>query len=315
MTTNEFDIIDRYFKRLQSDSDSVVIGPGDDCAVLSVPAGEELCVSTDTLIEGVHFPVNSAPEVVIDRTMAANLSDLAAMGAAPFSFVLAITMPSADELWLEGCSAALAENIRKYGIPLVGGNLSKGSLSLTVTVMGTVPDGQAVTRSGASAGDEVYVTGSLGDAAMGLELLRSGKEGFLVQRYCSPTPRLEAGMALRGIASSMIDISDGLLAEIGHICEYHSLGAEIIVDTLPISDDLLSAAGEESATRLALHAGDDYELCFTAPADKCDEINAVSDLLDLPITRIGVITDVSGIRARRADGSPVPYFVSGYEHF
>jgi len=316
MTTNEFDIIDKYFKRLQVESNSVVIGPGDDCAVLSVPAGEELCVSTDTLIEGVHFPVDAPAEVAVSRTMAANLSDLAGMGASPYAFVLAITMPSANEEWLEACSQELARNIQQYGIPLVGGNLARGQLSLTVTVMGTVPAGCAVPRAGAAPGDEIYVTGCLGDAAKGLELMRSGQQdGYLVDRYCRPTPRIEAGIALRGVASAMIDISDGLMSEIGHICEVRNYGAEIMTDAIPLSDELMSAAGEDSATRMALFAGDDYELCFTAPAGKSDEIEKLAESLDLPMSRVGIIIDEPGINARRPDGSSMPYGGTGYQHF
>lgn len=316
MTANEFDIIDKYFKRLQVDSNAVVLGPGDDCAVLAVPPNEELCVSTDTLIEGVHYPKDASPEIVVSRTMAANLSDLAAMGAAPFSFVLAVTMPSADETWLEACSQALAKDIKQYGIPLVGGNLAKGQLSLSMTVMGTVPRGAAITRQGASAGDEIYVTGSLGDAAKGLELFMTGeRDSFLVQRYCAPTPRIEAGIALRGIASAMIDISDGLMSEVSHICEFHELGAEIMTDTLPISDELVSAAKIDSATRMAMFAGDDYELCFTAPAERANDIAVLSKTLNLAMTRVGVMTHEPGVNARQPDGTTLPFSGAGYQHF
>lgn len=316
MATNEFDIIEKYFKRLQVESNSVVLGPGDDCAVLAVPVDEELCVSTDTLIEGVHFPENASPELVVSRTMAANLSDIAAMGAAPFAFVLAVTMPESDEAWLEICSQALEKNIRQYGIPLVGGNLAKGQLSLSMTVMGTVPRGAAITRQGATPGDEIYVTGSLGDAAKGLELLLAGEQsGFLVERYSAPTPRIEAGIALRGLASAMIDISDGLMSEVGHICEFHHLGAEIVTEALPTSDELIAAAKQESAVRMALFAGDDYELCFTASPDRADEIDSLSKALQLPMTRVGIITDEPGVNARLPDGTTLPFGGTGYQHF
>ena len=317
MTTHEFDIIDRYFKRLQVESSAVVLGSGDDCAVLAVPAGEELCVSTDTLIEGVHFPENAAPGLVISRTMAANLSDLAAMGARPLSFVLAMTLPDADDDWLEACSTALANEMARYDIPLVGGNLARGSLSLTATVLGTVPEGTAITRLGATPGDEIHVTGSLGDAARGLELLRAGEksDNYLVARYCAPTPRLEAGMALRGIATAMIDVSDGLMSEVGHLCQARGLGAEIMSDALPISGELMAAADEENATRLALFSGDDYELCFTAPAESSGEIAALAESLKLPISRVGIIVDEPGITVRRPDGTSLPYGDMGYRHF
>ncbi|MBO7007941.1 MAG: thiamine-phosphate kinase [Pseudomonadales bacterium] len=316
MTANEFDIIDKYFKRLRVESNAVVLGPGDDCAVLSIPTGHELCVSTDTLIEGVHFPEDAPAEIAVSRTMAANLSDLAAMGAEPHAFVLAITMPSADERWLESCSEELSRNIQQYAIPLVGGNLAKGELSLTVTVMGTVPAGESITRSGAKPGDEVYVTGSLGDAAKGLELQRSGiEEGFLVDRYRAPTPRLQAGMGLRGLASAMIDISDGLMSEVGHICASKGYGAEIMMDAIPLSAELLKATELVTATRMALFSGDDYELCFTAAPSKREAIKALSGKLGLPMSRVGLIVDEPGINVRRADGSALPHDMTGYQHF
>ena len=195
MSTREFSIIERYFKPLSNLSqhgNSVIIGPGDDCAVLRIPDDMELCVSTDTLLEGVHFLPNSPAKVVASRTMAANLSDLAAMGATPYAFLLAMTFPEAREDWLEEFSTTLAEIIELYQVPLVGGNLSKGPLSLTVTIMGTVPAGSAIKRTGASVGDDIYVTGTLGDAAQGLALLRKGEiDGYLVSRYQFPVARIE----------------------------------------------------------------------------------------------------------------------------
>ena len=183
MTTQEFSIIERYFKsisNLSQHQNTVIIGPGDDCAVLRVPDDMELCISTDTLLEGVHFLPNSRAKIIASRTMAANLSDLAAMGAIPYAFLLAMTFPEAKEDWLEDFSTTLAEIIEQYQVPLVGGNLSKGPLSLTVTVMGTVPAGSAIKRSGASVGDDIYVTGTLGDAAQGLALSRKREaDGYL----------------------------------------------------------------------------------------------------------------------------------------
>jgi thiamine-monophosphate kinase len=237
MSTREFSIIERYFKsisNLSQHENTVIIGPGDDCAVLRVPDDMELCVSTDTLLEGVHFLPNSRAKVVASRTMAANLSDLAAMGATPSAFLLAMTFPEAREDWLEEFSTTLAEIIEQYQVPLVGGNLSKGPLSLTVTIMGTLPAGSAIKRSGASVGDDIYVTGTLGDAAQGLALSRKGAaDGYLVSRYQFPTARIAAGRRLRGLANSLIDISDGLVAEIGHLAETDSLGAEIAAWELP----------------------------------------------------------------------------------
>ena len=319
MSSREFAIIERYFKSLSNLSqheNTVVLGPGDDCAVLRVPDDMELCVSTDTLIEDVHFLPNSQAKVVVSRTMGANLSDLAAMGATPYAFLLAMTFPEAKEDWLEDFSITLSEFIEKHQVPLVGGNLSKGPLSLTVTIMGTVPPGSAIKRSGAAVGDDIYVTGMLGDAAQGLALLRKGQaEGYLVDRYQFPEARLEAGQRLRGLAKSLIDISDGLVAEIGHLAETNSLGAEIAAWELPLSKELVESAGQDSAIRMALFSGDDYELCFTADPQDSDEIKAVSDSLDLPMTRIGVVTDDGKIIIRDTKGKPMRFSGAGYEHF
>ena len=319
MTAREFSIIERYFKsisNLSQHENTVVIGPGDDCAVLRVPDHMELCVSTDTLIEGVHFLPNSPAKVVASRTMAANLSDLAAMGATPYAFLLAMTSPEAREDWLEGFSTTLAEIIQQYQVPLVGGNLSKGPLSLTVTIMGTVPAGSAIKRSGASVGDDIYVTGTLGDAAQGLALSRNGEtDGYLVSRYQFPVARIAAGRHLRGLANSLIDISDGLVAEIGHLMETDSLGAEVTAWELPLSKELVKSAGEDSAISMALFSGDDYELCFTADPADCGEIKAVSDSIDLPMTRIGVVTDGGEIVIRNSRGEPMDFGNAGYEHF
>jgi len=319
MSAREFSIIERYFKSISNPSkyeNSVVLGPGDDCAVLRVPDGMELCVSTDTLLEGVHFLPNSPAKVVVSRTMGANLSDLAAMGASPYAFLLAMTFPEVREDWLDDFSMTLSEIIEQYQVPLVGGNLSKGPLSLTVTIMGTVPAGSAIKRTGASAGDHIYVTGTLGDAARGLELSRNGEtDGYLVSRYQFPDARIAAGRRLRGLAKSLIDISDGLVAEIGHLTESDTLGAEIAASELPLSNELLQSAGEDSAIRMALFSGDDYELCFTAdPADSVD-IKAVSDSLDLQMTRIGVVTDDGEIVIRDSKGEPMKFAGAGYEHF
>jgi thiamine-monophosphate kinase len=319
MGTREFSIIERYFKsisNLSQHENTVIIGPGDDCAVLRVPDDMELCVSTDTLLEGVHFLPNSRAKVVASRTMAANLSDLAAMGATPYAFLLAMTFPEAREDWLEDFSTTLAEIIEQYQVPLVGGNLSKGPLSLTVTIMGTVPAGSAIKRSGASVGDDIYVTGTLGDAAQGLALSRKGEaDGYLVSRYQSPVARIAAGRQLRGLANSLIDISDGLVAEIGHLAETDSLGAEIVAWELPLSKELVKSAGEDIAISMALFSGDDYELCFTADPADSGEIKAVSDSIDVPMTRIGVVTDGGEIVIRDSKGEPMDFGNAGYEHF
>ena len=316
MTASEFDIINRYFMRIAQGGRGIELGPGDDCAVLSTPEGCELCISTDSLVEGVHFPKGSPAGLVASRTLAANLSDLAAMGASPHSFLLAITMPGVDESWLDEFSATLATLSERYHAPLVGGNLSRGNLSLTITIIGTTPVGEAVTRAGAKAGDAVYVTGTLGDAARGLELVRSGDtDSFLARRYSDPTPRLAAGEKLRGLANAMIDISDGLMADLGHIAGSSGLGAQLLAADLPLSSPLIQSVGVDKAVQLALFCGDDYELCFTVDAARESEIRKLTGELDLNITRVGKMVEGKQVVALDKDGQSLLSGSTGYRHF
>lgn len=315
MTLHEFAVIEKFFKIIARSGDGVVLGPGDDCALLSVPPGHELCVSTDTLIEGVHFPPRSAAALVAQRTVAANLSDLAAMGAMPFACLLAMTLPSADETWLAAFSKRLSSLLDAAGLPLVGGNLSRSApISLTMTVMGTVPAGSAVRRTGARQGDGIFVTGTLGDAREGLgRLLAGDRDGYLAERYANPPSRITVGARLRDLASAMIDLSDGLAGDIVHIMECSEVGAEIRMDSLPLSDALIAQVGQQQAARMALFGGDDYELCFTAPMSRADAIQAIATETRTPITRIGRVT---GERLRVIDlqGDPVED-LAGYQHF
>jgi thiamine-monophosphate kinase len=313
---HEFSIIEHYFKSIATQSDGVVLGPGDDCAILSFPAGYEACLSTDTLVENVHFPRYCPPHVVAARTMGANLSDLAAMGAEPHSFLLSLTLPSVDEQWLQEFSEALWQLIQRYRISLAGGNLSKGSLSISMTAIGKLPANTAVRRSGAKVGDDIYVSGTLGDAARGLELVKQGNyENYLADRYCEPSPRLSTGMALRGIASSMIDLSDGLFGDLNHVCQASGKGAVIEARRLPISDELRASAGRASAVRMALFSGDDYELCFTAAPAMRSKVKAVATETGVPLTRIGGIREGSEVVAVDRDGVPLPYGGASYQHF
>lgn len=307
MSEQEFAIIERYFKTLTTAAGGVVLGPGDDCAILEYPPNTQTCVSTDTLIEGVHFPVSFPAAHVATRVLGANLSDLAAMGAEAHSFVLAMTLPAIDESWLAAFSASLKSLSDEYRVPLVGGNLSRGSLSLTITVQGHVPVGTAVTRQGARPGDGIYVTGTLGDAGRGLQSVMEGRyDNRLAERFCRPEPRLETGIALRGSASSMIDVSDGLLADVGHLCESSGVAAVIQAGSLPLSEELLAAVGRQTAVDLALTAGDDYELCFTAGTEP-EQVTAV--------TRIGEITAGEGVRVVDNDGIEREVGARGYQHF
>lgn len=318
MHGREFEIIERYFgDAVFHDSEQVLLGPGDDCAILRPPAGKDLCVSTDTLVTGVHFPIDATGTVVAHRALVANLSDLAAMGAECLGFALALTLPREDPLWLEAFSTRLATLARQYAIPLVGGNLARGELSVTITVLGTLPRGMSLRRGGASQGDDVYVSGTLGDAAGGLRLLtRDGQpQSYLVERYRYPKPQLALGTALLGIASAAIDISDGLAADLGHICENSRMGAEITVDLVPLSQPLIGCFNQVEAQRLAVSAGDDYELCFTAATRQRDEIARISRQLAVPVSRIGRIVPGEGVRFFDAGGMPRQFAEHGYQHF
>lgn len=312
MSQDEFAIIKRFFATMSEMTEGVVQGPGDDCAILRVPEGTELCVSTDTLIAGVHFPELAPPAMVAQRTFAANMSDLAAMGATPHSFVLAMTLPHVDEDWLGRFSKVLGDCASEYGIPLVGGNLSRGPLSLTMTVNGVVPAGQAIRRSGAKVGDEIYVSGCVGDAGAGLEMLEENPDSkcYLVDRYANPTPRIELGIALRGVATAMIDVSDGLLADLMHLLHASAVGAEIEISRVPLSADLQKRISHVSS---ALNAGDDYELCFTTSADR-QTIEEIAQETGVALSRIGEVIKGTGLQAYD-QGQPLVIDKEGYRHF
>lgn len=318
MAEHEFEIIDKYFLNIGWQSDkSVILGPGDDCAIMSVPPGYELCISTDTLVEGVHFPVDCAGRVVAARSFAASLSDLAAMGAEPYGFTGALTMPVVDHHWLAEFSAHLSDLSIEFEIPLVGGNLTRGPLSLTFTVMGLTPVGQALHRRGASEGDDIYITGYPGEAGAGLSLLGDEGEDFnsLIEAYQFPRPRIEIGVALRATASAAIDVSDGLLADLNHLTDSSNQGAEIDVSSVPLSRALLEYTSPGSALLLAFTAGDDYELCFSAASDKRSIISEISVATGVEITKIGRIIGGSGVKLT-GDISDLPEISKmGYEHF
>jgi len=317
MADDEFAIIDRYFFRIGWQSPGTVItGPGDDCAVLSMPPGYELCVSTDTLVSGVHFPARSNGTVVAARSFAAAVSDLAAMGADPYGFTGALTMPEVDHDWLSDFSTRLSELSIAFKLPLVGGNLTKGPLSLTFTVLGIVPQGEALKRDGAVPGDDIYVTGNPGDAGAGLLALMDGKANCvsLVDCYLFPKPRIEMGLRLRSIASAVIDISDGLLADLGHLVKCSDVGAEIDITKLPLSREILEFTSREKAISLALTAGDDYELCFCATASTRSQIGALRESDSHVITRIGCITPGQGV-SLIDDKGKFEMTGTGYKHF
>lgn len=313
----EFEIIERYFATPTSDPD-VLLGVGDDAALLEVDG--TIAVTVDTLVEGVHFPAEIAADALGYRTLAVNLSDLAAMGAEPRWCTLALTLPRAEPDWLEAFARGLLDLAARFGVSLVGGNLARGPLTATLQLIGRVPPQQAMRRSGGRPGDDVYVTGTLGDAAGGLELLkRAGGEpvrNALVERYLRPSPRIAAGLALRGLASAAIDVSDGLAADLGHLCHASGCSAAVDVARLPISAELESAFAPDAVLAHALGGGDDYELCFTADPVRADRVEDAVRGAGVDVRRIGRLVDRAGADIEWSrEGAPYAPPASGYSHF
>ncbi|MDZ7684024.1 MAG: thiamine-phosphate kinase [Gammaproteobacteria bacterium] len=318
MAGREFDIIDRYFSsRVLSEGPGIVLGPGDDCAILDIKRGHELCVSTDSLVDGIHFPEDAPGGVAAARSLAANLSDLAAMGAIPIGFALALTLPDDDVVWLDEFSAKLSELAVAWKVPLVGGNLARGPRSITMTVFGTTPAGKAMRRSGANEGDDVYVSGFPGEAAAGLVLLQregAAADAHLLARYEHPTPRIEPATRLIDIATAAIDISDGLVADLTHIGAASGLGAIIELARVPLTDALRANFDEDTARQFVLSGGDDYELCFTAPPTVRASIDEMALALSLPLTRLGTMTPAGTIQVIDDKGECIAV-ADGFEHF
>ncbi len=314
MGAGEFDLIARIRARVATRAD-VVVGIGDDAALLAPPPGRQLVVTADTLNDGVHFPRGTSPADIGWKALAVNLSDLASMGAEPAWCTLSLSLPRSDPAWIEGFLDGFLALAGQHGIALVGGDTTRGPLSISVTAMGLVEPGQALRRDGARVGDEVWVTGTLGDAAGGLALLDREPVPALRARLDRPTPRVAAGRALAGIATACVDVSDGLLADLGHIASRSRVAAQVEVDALPMSETLRAAF--DAATRTALQAsgGDDYELCFTAPLEARAGIDAVSTQLGLRITCIGRITAGEGVHPVDAQSQPWSSRRRGYDHF
>jgi thiamine-monophosphate kinase len=320
MALSEFQLIERYFTRLTPARDDVALGVGDDCALLTVPEGRQLAVSIDTLVEARHFSPGADPEALGHKSLAVNLSDLAAMGAEPAWVTLALTLPAADPDWLTAFARGFGELARQYGVQLVGGDTTKGPLSITVQVHGFVPTGQALRRDGARAGDLVYVSGTLGDAGLALLAeqglhVNSDQRAFLRERLHRPTPRLETGLALRGLASAAIDLSDGLGSDLRHICAGSGLGATLQADRLPVSPAVAEYMAGSGDWALPLSAGDDYELCFTVPSERQGDIEILAAGLPCALTRIGVMEARAGLRVVLPDGRETDAIPSGYDHF
>jgi thiamine-monophosphate kinase len=323
----EFDLIERYFKRPASASAPVALGIGDDCALLAPAPGMQLAISSDMLVEGRHFLSTVSPEALGHKALAVNLSDLAACGAKPVAFTLALSMPRVDEAWLEGFSRGLFALADAHGCPLIGGDTTAGPLNICITVFGHVPVGQALLRSGAKAGDDIYVSGLPGQARLALEAFRGNmslsEEDFALTRARMerPTPRVALGQALRGIASSAIDVSDGLLGDLGHILKASGAGAEIdlnAIDSIALDAYFIRTQGQfgiEFMRSMVLSGGDDYELVFTAPAALRDAVQAAAQTADVRVTRIGITSLESGIRLRQSDGSLLNHHFTSFDHF
>ncbi|HSJ47451.1 MAG TPA: thiamine-phosphate kinase [Gammaproteobacteria bacterium] len=316
MPESEFSIIDHYFRRSGAERPDVALGIGDDAALLRVPEGQELVVTVDTLVAGVHFPVDTPPVAIGHKALAVNLSDLAAMGATPAWITLALTLPTADNDWLDTFAEGLFALATTHDVQLVGGDTTHGPLSVTVQAMGLVPEGRALRRSGAREGDAILVTGYLGDAALALQQ-GAAASTELRARLDTPQPRVAAGQALRELASSAIDISDGLLADLGHIVRASAVGAELWMDALPRSVVFRHALGREQPDwyGLPLTGGDDYELCVTLPPERVETARARLAELGLPLTEVGRIRAGQGIRCHHEDGREYQPTSRGYEHF
>ena len=317
----EFELIARHFTRVGAQRSDVRIGVGDDGAVVTPPSARELVVVTDSLVESVHFPLGSPAASIGHRAFAVNLSDLAAMGAEPAWALLAITLPSADEDWLTQFSRAAGDLCRKHRVALIGGDTTRGPLSITVTMVGSVPVGMALQRTGGQPGDAVFVSGTTGDSTAGLALEQGRlhvadavSAQILRDRFLFPTPRCDLGMALRGIASACIDVSDGLGGDLEKLCAASSCGAEIDAAALPVSEALVGAVGAEKAREHALLGGEDYELLFTVPLAKLAAITSAIARGLGPVTRIGSLVQGQGVRIS-ARGGVMQFSGSGYDHF
>lgn len=318
MASSEFKLIHRYFTRVTR---GTVLGVGDDAALLQVNSGMELAVSTDMLVSGTHFFPDTDPFSLGYKALAVNLSDMAAMAAQPRWATLALSLPVVDDDWLEKFSAGLFALAGEHQIDLVGGDTTRGPLNLCVTIMGVVPHGMALRRSGARVGDDIWVSGVLGDAALTLAHIQ-GNINLTAQDFAScspalhqPIPRVALGLALRRVANCAIDISDGLLADLGHILESSGVGAEIAFAALPVSTAMQAYLDQQMGKCCVLAGGDDYELCFTAPITYRSIVEKIANDLHLRLTRIGTITEGKECTVRAMDGSTVNVKESGYDHF
>jgi thiamine-monophosphate kinase len=319
---SEFDLIKQYFQRPRPGSPRTVLGIGDDCALLAPSPGRLLAVSSDMLVEDRHFFAGADPFMLGHKSLAVNLSDLAAMGAAPLGFTLALALPAADPSWLDGFSRGMFALADAHGCELVGGDTTRGPLNICITIFGEIAPGQALRRDAARAGDDIWISGTLGDARLALAGYRNevaldeADFALAAQLMHAPAPRVALGRLLAegGLAHAALDISDGLVGDLGHILAASNAGAVLDVDALP-AGAVLARQPRDLRRRFALAGGDDYELCFTAPAAQRDAILAAGEQCGTPVTRVGRIEAAPGLRLIDADGVPLDLKLHGWDHF
>ena len=321
MTTGEFNLINTYFLSPSNRKD-VVLGVGDDCAIVSVPEDKQLAITTDTLVDGVHFPADTSPEDIACKAIAVNLSDLAAMGAEPAWLTLALSLPRVDERWIKSFSDSFRKMAEKYHVQLIGGDTTQGPLSMTVQAMGFVEPDNIMRRDGARPGDVIYVSGTLGDAAAGLRILQQGQAidantAWLLNRLNRPQARVELGMKASAYCKCAIDISDGLAADLGHVLEASNCGATVNIDSIPLSHQLVenSINRNEVDWEMVLSGGDDYELCLVVNPEHENELMQTASEISLALTRIGVIEEHAALKFVDNTGAKYLPGRGGYEHF
>lgn len=317
---SEFDLIKQYFVQSYPTDERFALGIGDDCALLNPRAGMQLAISSDMLVSGRHFFPDADPIGLGHKCLAVNLSDLAAMGATPLAFTLALSLPEANPTWLAGFSQGLLKLAKEHNCRLIGGDTTKGPLTICITIFGEIPPSMALRRDAAQLDDDIWISGSLGDARLALagywkEIALSDQlHGLAASRMHRPTPRIDLGIALRGIAHAALDISDGLIGDLGHILERSNLGASLQVDSLPAGPAL---AQQNQALRweYTLAGGDDYELCFTAPASKRDAVMAAGLASATQVTRVGRIESQRGVRLFDAHDKQIDLKLNSFDHF
>ncbi len=310
---SEDELIARFFAAQGVRRSDVVVGIGDDAAVLAPPDGRHIVCTVDTINEGIHFPAGLAPDCIGYRAMAVNLSDLAAMGAEPAWATLSLSIPESNERWLGEFASGWFSLADRYSVALVGGDTIRGPLSISVSLQGFVEPGRQISRSGANPGDDLYVTGTLGDAAAGLSVLGTSDAPELSNRFLRPEPRVEIGLDLAGVATAAIDLSDGIARDLAKLAGDSGIAAELDSDRLPVSQSAIDALGESKARDYALAGGDDYELCFTLPPESRDYARSLAETHGVAVTRIGRMLAGSGIRltgTAAATGLPL-----GWQHF